>query len=249
MQPSPTTSLLASASPRLRACTLSLHTSLFVALLALGACRDPKVTAYRVAKEPSAELPASKPIHSAPAAVPADAQPAMPTVGSGLAAQPAPAGTAPDPHALPTASGQALTWTAPATWQAKPGSAMRKGTYVLSGPDGATAELAISAFPGDVGGDVANVNRWRGQVGLGELSEPDALASIQRLEANGVKIGVVDAVDATTANAPHLLGAIVPVDGATWFFKLTGPDAVVAAQKTAFLEFLKTIKPTAQPTP
>jgi hypothetical protein len=44
-----------------------------------------------------------------------------------------------------------------------------------------------------------------------------------------------------------MIGAIVPFEGATWFFKLTGPDTIVAQEKTAFMDFLKTIKtPTAR---
>ena len=39
-----------------------------------------------------------------------------------------------------------------------------------------------------------------------------------------------------------MLGAMVPYEGAMWFFKLSGPDALVAATKPAFLEFLKTVK-------
>jgi len=57
-----------------------------------------------------------------------------------------------------TASGPGLTWTAPAHWKAKPGSAMRKGSYAIAG-DGGEADLAITAFPGDVGGDLAAISR------------------------------------------------------------------------------------------
>ena len=45
----------------------------------------------------------------------------------------------------------------------------------------------------------------------------------------------------------RIVGAIVPVNGATWFFKLMGPDATVSAAKPAFLEFLKTVRATAAP--
>jgi hypothetical protein len=40
----------------------------------------------------------------------------------------------------------------------------------------------------------------------------------------------------------RLLGAIVPRDKATWFFKLTGPDAAVAAQAEAFQKFLESVR-------
>ena len=46
-----------------------------------------------------------------------------------------------------------------------------------------------------------------------------------------------------SGSGTRLIGAMVPVDGATWFFKLLGPDAIATAAKPAFLEFVKTIKP------
>jgi len=40
----------------------------------------------------------------------------------------------------------------------------------------------------------------------------------------------------------RMLGAILSFDDQTYFFKMTGPDALVARQKAAFLDFLKTVK-------
>jgi len=51
----------------------------------------------------------------------------------------------------------------------------------------------------------------------------------------------------TGANAQRLLAAWVPYEGATWFFKLSGPDAVVAKERAAFRAFLDTIKPASAP--
>jgi hypothetical protein len=140
-----------------------------------------------------------------------------------------------------TASGAGLSWTAPATWQAKAASAMRKGSYTVTGEGGATADLSITAFPGDVGGEAANVNRWRGQVSLPPLGEAEVAAVVTRMNVNKLSLGVVEFAG-TGANAQRILGAMVPFDGATWFFKLMGPDAVVAGAKPAFLEFVKTIQ-------
>lgn len=248
MQPTPTPSLLSADASRARAWTTTFHAVLFVGLLALGACRDPKVTAYRVPKEPATELPATKAVHGAQASA---AMPAMPAMPAAPAQGAAPAAGAPgaDTHGLQTASGPGLAWSAPTGWQQKPATMMRKATYAIAGENGSSGELAISAFPGDVGGDVANVNRWRGQVGLAEVGEAEALASIQAVESNGLKIGVVDLVDASNPNATHLIGAMVPFEGATWFFKLVGSDPAVAQAKPAFLAFLKTVKPAAAATP
>lgn len=202
--------------------------------LLLAGCRDNHPAVYQIPKE--------KPVAAAEA-VPPGASPhgrapvATPAAASGDAAMAA--------TAVATASGAELSWTAPAGWQAKAASSMRKGSFTLT--DGTlTADLGITAFPGDVGGEFANVNRWRGQLGLAPLGQAEALAAITRIEANGLKFGLVD-LSGTASGAPsRLLGAMVPFGGATWFFKLLGPDAVVAKERSAFVEFVKTVKP-AQP--
>jgi hypothetical protein len=213
-------------------------------LLLLAACDDSKVTAYRVAKEtppPEASatanaahdnLPSSHPDVAASASAPM-ASPGAPGMAN---------------TAVATASGPGLAWTAPAHWAAKPGSAMRKGSYAVTGEGGAAADLSITAFPGDVGGEFANVNRWRGQLQLTPLSEADTNAAITRLNVNGLSIAFVDLAN-PTGEAVRLLGAMIPYQGSVWFFKLTGPDALVAKEKPAFVAFLNTIKPAAASAP
>jgi hypothetical protein len=101
--------------------------------------------------------------------------------------------------AVATAGGPGLTWTAPAHWKAKPGSSMRKGSFTIAG-EGGEGDLAITAFPGDVGGDLANLNRWRGQIQLPPVTQAEFDAAIQRIEPNGLKMTVVD-VAGTGTNA------------------------------------------------
>lgn len=164
--------------------------------------------------------------------------PAPQAAGALPPGHPALAGGPADPAAFQVAqSGGSLSWQAPAQWRAGPASAMRKGTYLL-GSDG-TATLAISAFPGDVGGVAANVNRWRGQVGLPALSDADALAATQTISVHGLKVVVADAA---APGGPRILAALVPFQGATWFFKVSGPSEAVGRAKSDFLQFLQTIQ-------
>jgi hypothetical protein len=220
----------ASTNSRLMKSRTPLLAFLMVALLGSG-CRKQEVTVYRIPKELA-------PAQAAPAAAPQG----LPADASGA---PHVAGSTPDMANTPvaTASGAALSWTAPATWTAKTGSSMRKGSYTVKG-DGAEADMAITAFPGDVGGDLANLNRWRGQIQLPPVGQAEFNAATQHLDRNGLHMTVVD-VAGTGANAQRILGAMVPFSGATWFFKLTGPDALVAKEKAVFMSFLDTIKPAA----
>jgi len=141
------------------------------------------------------------------------------------------------------AAGPGLKWTAPVHWHTKPASAMRKASYAIEGEAGAVGDISITAFPGDVGGELANVNRWRGQLQLPPLAEAELAGAATRREQNGLHLTIVDFSSASSANnQQRILGAIVPFNGATWFFKLTGPDALVAREKSAFLEFLDTLQ-------
>lgn len=203
---------------------MAAHRSLLaVALLTLlpVACRKAEITSYRVPKEKEPVAP--------PAA--AAMTSAAPTPAPGMAGTP-----------VPTAEGPGLTWTAPADWQLMPEAPMRKATYSISGESGAKADLTITAFPNSVGGEFANVNRWRGQMQLPALTEAEAATAVTRFEHNGLKFAVVDLVG-PGSSPQRMLGAMVPIEGATWFFKLLGPDAVVAKAKPAFDAFLQTVKP------
>ncbi|MDB6092813.1 MAG: hypothetical protein JWM32_375 [Verrucomicrobia bacterium] len=193
-------------------------------LVVLAGCREPKVASYRIPKEKPPEPPMSGSNAGAPAA------------GADMANT-----------AVPTANGTDLTWTAPAQWTAKPAAAMRKGSYAVTGENGATADLSITAFPGDVGGELANLNRWRGQIQLPPLQEADLPGVTTRAERNGLTFITVDFAGTSPNNPQRILGAIVPFNGATWFFKLTGPDALVAKEKNAFLAFLETVRAPASP--
>ena len=222
---------------------------LLTAGLLLAACKENGVTAYRVPKDRGSPAPAA----SAPAAasntndLPPDARDAPtsgPSLGGGRPpgppAVPAPVGSAEAggmmaSTPISTASSQPLVWTAPTGWIPKAVSSMRKGSYAINGPEGA-GDLSITAFPGDVGGTLANVNRWRGQLQLPPV--PDLTDAVQHLDANGLQMLVFEGA----SNGTRMLGVIVPRPGETWFFKLTGPDALVARERPAFLDFLRSVR-------
>jgi hypothetical protein len=207
----------------------SVRPLLLLAPLCLAACREAKVTAYRIPKETD------------------PAGPSVAAAGGGSSGVNGPFAGAPAMAAtpVPTAEGPGLDWTAPAHWVARPASAPRKATYAVPGEGGADGDLSITAFPNDVGGELANINRWRGQVQLPPLAEADLAGAVTRLEFNGLHMAYVDFGGGQGAASQRMLGAIVPFGGGTWFFKLTGSDALVAREKPVFEEFLKTLKPKA----
>ncbi len=214
------------------------------ALLAFSGCREAKITSYRVPKEappPAAVNAASLDPHSDP-----HAGLGIPPVNSGsmpVASGPVDMASTP----VPTATGDALVWTAPEHWQSRPASPMRKATLIIPGDaEGQQAELAITAFPGDVGGNLANVNRWRQQLQLAPIGASELRATLTHVHAGDLHIDIAELLGPAPTDGTlrqRVLGAIVPFNGATWFFKLTGPDALVAREKNAFYAFVQTIRP------
>ena len=194
------------------------------ATLLLSGCGGEKVASYRVPKEKDEAPPAA----AADPAAPADA-----------GAQASPGASMAD-TAVPTAD-TALVWQAPAQWVPKPATQFRKATYSVPG-DAGECDLSVTAFPGEAGGELANVNRWRSQLALPAIG-PDALeGAVSRVEANGLKFTIVEIAPRGDPAGKGMLGAMVPVGGSTWFFKLTGPGPSIGAAKPAFIGFLRTVR-------
>jgi hypothetical protein len=87
---------------------------------------------------------------------------------------------------------------------------------------------------------LTNINRWRGQLGLEPITAADLPKQVSTFEAGGVK-GTL--MDATSANkAKRLVAISLPKPDGTWFYKLTGDEPAVAAQKEAFIQFVQSAK-------
>ena len=196
--------------------------TLIVAACLLGGCKDREIATYRAPKDPAPALPMPGAAATAPAGGDTMANTAVPT-GS-----------------------DSLSWTAPAHWVAKPPSAMRKGSFAVKGENSADADLSITAFPGDTGGLLANLNRWRGQLSLAPLAAAELEGVLQHVDGDGLHFEVVEFVGTANGAPTRMLGAVLSRPGETWFFKLMGPDALVAGQKNEFLAFLRSVKQAAK---
>jgi len=197
---------------------------LSASLLAFGCKPAPQVARYEVKSD------------AAPATAPA--APAAP-----VAAQPAPSPAVAAPMVAPAsmkaeaAGFDAPKWAKlPAGWSVGPENSMRKATWIVAGPNGSKAEIAVTVFPGSVGGLTANVNRWRGQIGLPPASSDKIAASAQT-----IKVGGLDSqrfVMTSDDGKKSVDAVMASKDGATWFFKMNGETAAVEANAATFGAFL-----------
>ena len=190
----------------------------FLLGLLLSACGRDDTKSYRVPKEapamPQAGLPAGHP-----------------DISSG--------GPAAPPAATPR-----LSWTKPESWNEAPPGQMRAASFNVKADDGKQADVSVIPLPGAAGGDLANVNRWRGQVGLAPLSAEELAKIAEAVEIAGQPAQLYDVAGAASGSGDptRILGVIQQRDGMAWFFKMTGNDPLVAKEKSAFVTFLKSVK-------
>jgi hypothetical protein len=151
----------------------------------------------------------------------------------------APKTTRPTPTQPAAAPTQAkVVWDAPEGWRSVTvDQPMRIATFRAGPGDG--VEISVTAFPGDVGGLLANVNRWRGQVGLPPAQESDLAAMVKTTRGQS---GDISLVDFTGTAGQQLLAAIVhPGDGQSWFVKAGGAPEAVGGIRGAFEKFAASI--------
>ena len=140
-----------------------------------------------------------------------------------------------------SAQHSAISLKAPPGWQRQPPAPMRKASFAVEGADGAKADISVTSFQGESGGLLANINRWRGQLGLNAVDAEHLESTIERRTLAGREFVIVDFVneESQADKKQRIIGAIVSASDETWFFKMTGDDVLTAAQKPALLEVLE----------
>jgi hypothetical protein len=164
---------------------------------------------------------------------------------AGLNIPPANGGT--DPHAglaaTPETTRESPKMDVPPSWKEKAPGPMVLKSYTVSGSKDADATVAISSFPGDVGGKLGNVNRWRGQFGQPPIDESQLDKAAQTFETQGGTGYLVD-IEGTdrTGKPARLVAVAIPNGGNTWFYKLSGDKSTVEESKDTFLKFVKSVR-------
>jgi hypothetical protein len=135
-------------------------------------------------------------------------------------------------------------WNIPSNWKETPAGMMVLKSFSVSDDAGHEAKISISAFPGDVGGTLANVNRWRTQLSLEPITQQDLPKETTSIDVLGGKATLVDVkgTDSKTGKPARLAAAMVRHGEKSWFYKLMGDEQVVGREKEAFLKFVETVR-------
>ena len=133
-----------------------------------------------------------------------------------------------------------LRWgSVPRGWQEQQATGMRVASFSVRGPQGQRAEVTIIPFPGTAGSEMENVNRWRGEIGLPAMATETADSA--PVTIGGLPGKLFDMSSAGADPKQRTVAAMLARENSTWFFKLKGDAGTVAAEKPAFVEFLKSV--------
>jgi hypothetical protein len=185
--------------------------SLTLAAIALAGCGRDDVKVYRVAKDEPTAPPPTE--MAAPAQMP-EAQPTQPQ----------------------------LQWTLPNGWQEKTPGQMRVASFTVTGTNGEIADVGVIPLPAS-GQEIQLVNMWREQLQLPAATNSEVPSETVAIGSDSGKLFDLasDALLIDGKSRARILVAMMTSGGMSWFFKMRGEDSFVAAQKPAFVQFLKSV--------
>lgn len=130
-------------------------------------------------------------------------------------------------------------WSAPADWRETGPRPMRLVSFAL----GSASECYVTVLGGQGGGLVANLDRWRSELGLSRTT-PDEVSALERVPMLGREAVLFEGVGeyASMGGDPRpdsaVLGAICMRGEDSVFVKLIGPREEVLALRGPFVQFL-----------
>jgi len=149
-------------------------------------------------------------------------------------------------RAAPEARPHDITWTTPSGWKEQAPSSFRVGSFTLTGVNGQSADVSVIPLSGQAGGDLANINRWRGQINLSPLTQADLPKESRSISPHGQPMLLVDFLSTErlidNKFKKRLIAAIYKQGDRSWFFKMAGEEATVEAAKPVFLKFLESVR-------
>lgn len=140
--------------------------------------------------------------------------------------------------APPASGAPQIHWKVPEGWTEVPPSSMRYASFSAPAEAGGNIDISVVTFPGDGGSDADNINRWRGQIGLGPIDASAATSQIAPLKTGDTTFSTTDIAGDKT----RTIAAWTRRDGHVWFFKATGPNAAVEKEKPNFVKFIESVR-------
>lgn len=147
------------------------------------------------------------------------------------------------PDSRPPTARSTLSFDKPDGWEegelvvSRGGITLRHEAAFTATDGNRQVEITVDRFP-PAGGTLANVNRWRRQVGLPPQDEAAYRDSAGQIELAGKKRDYVQLI----GEEQTILGVIAEQDDAVWFIKLMGDNDLAKAQREPFEAFVESIR-------
>ena len=128
-----------------------------------------------------------------------------------------------------------LHWDAPKTWKEMPAGQMRVAQFRVN--DEPPVDVTVIPLGPESGALLPNVNRWEKELGIAPSPEGKLPELTKQTQVGDLDVTTVDLKGAEK----RTLAAIVPHGGRVWFFKLQGPNDVVAKEQENFNAFINSL--------
>ena len=141
-----------------------------------------------------------------------------------------------------TDTGLPFTWVTPAGWTEGKPSSMRLASYDVPLSNGETGDFSLVQLGGGAGGTMANINRWRGQIGL-EPAGAEELAQVAHLHdtAQGLQYLHITLINPDNPDSAIAAG-IFEQPGYVLFAKLTASATGIEESYSDFEAFCNSIR-------
>lgn len=153
-------------------------------------------------------------------------------------------GTLPPGAADRNAPPSNLKYDTPEGWTPGRAGGLRKAAFVVTAAELGKVEITVIDLPREAGGDrLANVNRWRMQIGLKDLEASELPASLKKIPVGDLEGDYCTLIGDPNAERPQsILGVLVDHGELTWFIKLQGDAKLAEREQSHFEAFAKSLK-------
>ncbi len=140
-----------------------------------------------------------------------------------------------------------INWIIPDAWIKQPDTEFRLASYQVPALDSSNelGDFSIVKFPGDAGGVLANVNRWRKQLSLDPITVDDLVSLLVPVQHSELSISFIQLDNVTKQSSGSSFEAMYVgffiANDHSYFFKLTGSKNLLRAYYDNFITILRTI--------
>jgi hypothetical protein len=140
------------------------------------------------------------------------------------------------------AGGEKLRYDVPTGWIpgqldiSRGGITVRRAAAFEVREGNQTAEITATRLP--AGAMLAQINRWRGQIGMSEMTAAELDQTKQTIDFAGEPADYVQFVGEREA----ISGVLAVRGDMAWFIKLQGPVELAARERQHFEEFVRSIR-------